>query len=49
MDLDENQDALLAVESAWVRRRGVWYPSDVNEVGGGAISRLEKGLVGLVG
>ena len=32
-DLDEDSVALLAVESAWVRRRGVLYPSGVDEVG----------------
>jgi hypothetical protein len=48
-DLDEDQVAFLAIESAWVPRLGVWYPSGVDEVGGGAMSRMEKGLLGLVG
>ena len=45
-DLDEDEVALLAVESARVRRRGVRYSSGVNEVGGGAVSRPEKGSPG---
>ena len=37
-DLDEDEVALLAVESARVRRRGVRYSFGVDEVGGGAVS-----------
>ena len=37
-DLKDDEDALLAIEGARVRRRGVWYSSGVNEVGGGAVS-----------
>ena len=48
-DLNEDKVALLAVESAWVRRRDFWYSCGVDEVGGGAVSRPEKGLLGLVG
>ena len=48
-DLEEDQDALLAVESVWVWRGGVRYPSGVDEVGGGAISRPEYCLLGLDG
>ena len=40
-DFDEDQVALLAVESAWARRRGVRYPSGVEEVGGRAVSHSE--------
>ena len=40
-DFDEDEVALLAVESARVRRRGVRYSSGVNEVGGCAVSRPE--------
>jgi len=46
-DLDDDEVAHLAVESARVRRRGVRYPSCVDDVGGGAVSRLEEGLLGL--
>jgi len=48
-DLDNDEVALLAVESAWVRRWGVRYSSGVDEVGGGAVSRSEEGLLGLEG
>ncbi len=37
-DLDEDEVALLALESTWVRRRGVRYSSGVDEVGGGSMS-----------
>ena len=37
-DLDDDEDALLSVESARVRRRGVRYSSSVDKVGGGAVS-----------
>jgi hypothetical protein len=47
-DLDDDDVAHLAVDSARVRRRGVWYPYGVDGVGGGAVSRLEEGL-GLAG
>jgi hypothetical protein len=40
-DLEDDEDALLAVESAWVRRRGARYSSGVDEVGGGAVSLPE--------
>jgi hypothetical protein len=40
-DLEEDEVALLAVENTWVRRRGVRYPSGVDEVGGGAVSQSE--------
>ena len=48
-DLDENEVALLALESARIRRRNVRYFSGVHEVGGGAVSRLKKNLLGLEG
>ena len=48
-DLDENEVALLAVESARVRRRGVRYFFDVDEVGGGSVPRPEYSPFGLVG
>ena len=48
-DFDEDEVALLAVESARVRRRGVRYSYGVNEVGGCAVSLPEKGLMGLEG
>ena len=48
-DFEEDQVALLAVESAGVRRRGIRYPFGVDEVGGGAVSRSEYGLLGLDG
>ena len=40
-DLDNDEDALLAVEGVQVRRWGVWYSSDVDQVGGGAVSLPE--------
>ena len=40
-DLDNDKDALLAVEGAKVRRRGVRYSSGVDEVKGGAMSLPE--------
>ena len=40
-DLEDEEDALFAVEGVWVRRRGVWYSSGVDEVGGGAMSLPE--------
>ncbi len=46
---DDDEVALLAVGSARVRRRGVRYPSGVDEVGGGAVSHPEKGFLGLAG
>ncbi len=48
-DFEEDEVALLAVESARVWRRGVRYSSGVNEAGGCAVSRPEKGLLGLEG
>ena len=48
-DLDDDEVTLLAIESAWVRRRGVRYSSGVDEIGGGTVSRPEKGLLGLEG
>jgi hypothetical protein len=48
-DLDEDEVALLTVERDWVRRRDVRYSSGVDEVGGGAVSRPEKALLGLMG
>jgi len=49
-DLDDDEVALLAVESTRIRRRGVRYSSGVYEaVGGGTVSRPEKGLLGLGG
>ena len=48
-DFDEDKVALLADESARVRRRGVRYSSGVNEVGGCAVSHPEKVLLGLEG
>ena len=47
--LDDDDVALLAVEKARARRWGVRYSSAVDEVGGGAVSRPEKGLLGLAG
>ena len=38
-DLDDDEVALLVVESSRVRRRGIWYSHGVDEVGGGAVSR----------
>ncbi len=40
-DLEDDEDALFAVEVARVRRRGVRYSSGVDEVGGGAVSLPE--------
>ena len=40
-DFDEDEVALLAVESDRVRRRGVRYSSGVDEVGGCAVSLPE--------
>ncbi len=40
-NLEEDEVALLAVESARIRRRGVRYFSGVYEVGGGSMSFLE--------
>ena len=37
-DLKDDEDAMFAVESARVRRRGFRYSSGVDEVGGGAVS-----------
>ena len=48
-DLEEDQVALLAVESTWVRRGSVRHPSAVDEVGSGAVPRSEEGLLGLKG
>ena len=48
-DLDNYKLALLAVEGARVRRRGVRYSSCVDEVGGGAVPRPEYGLLSLLG
>ena len=48
-DFDEDEVALLTVESDRVRRRGVRYSSGVNEVWGCAVSRPKKGLLGLEG
>ncbi len=46
---DDDEVALLAVKSARVRRRGVRYSSGVDEVGSGAVPRLEEGLLSLLG
>ena len=48
-DLDDDDDALLSVEGAWVRRRGVRYSSAVDKVGGGAVSLPKQGFLGLEG
>ena len=48
-DFDEDEVALLAVEGGRGRRRGVRHSSGVDEVRGGAVSRPEKSLMGLVG
>ena len=48
-DFDEDEVALLAVDSARVRRRGVRYSSGADEVGGCAVSREEKVFLGLEG
>jgi hypothetical protein len=48
-DLEDDQDALLAVEDTRVRRRGVRYSSGVDKVGGYAVAFTEKGLLGLEG
>jgi len=40
-DLDNDKDALLSVEGARIRRRGVRYSSSVDKVGGGAVSLPE--------
>ena len=40
-DLDDEEDSLLSVEGARVRRRGVRYSSGVDKVGGGAVSLPE--------
>ena len=40
-DLDDDEVALLAVESVRVRRRGIRYSPGIDEVGGGAVSRPE--------
>ena len=48
-DLDEDEVAFLAVESARVRRRDVRYSFGVDELEGGAVSLPETGLPGLVG
>ena len=48
-DLEEDWDALLAVESVWVRRGGVRHSSGLDEVGCGSVSRSEEGLLGLEG
>ena len=39
-DLEDDEDALFAVEGVRVRRRGVWYSSGVDKVGG-RVSLLE--------
>jgi len=48
-DLDDDEDALLAVNGARVRRRIVRYASGVDEVGGGAVSLPEYGVLNLLG
>ncbi len=46
-DLEDDQDALLPVEGARVRRRGVRNSSGVDKVGGCAVAFTEKDLLGL--
>ncbi len=48
-DLEDDQDALLAVEDARVRRRDVRYSSGVDKVGGCAVALTKKGLMDLEG
>jgi len=48
-DIDDDEATPLAVEDDRVRQRGVRYSSGVDEVGGGAVSLPEKGLLDLVG
>ena len=40
-DLGDEQDALIFVEGVLVRRRGIRYPSGIDNVGGGAVSLPE--------
>ncbi len=48
-DLNDDEVALLAVEIARVRRRDVRYSYGVDEIGGGAVSRPEEGVLSLMG